>query len=132
MGDAVGRLGAPIKPMLDLEERLQSYATPHGAVMFGHYTNPPPDDGLRGVSPDDAAGAAAVRLCRGHLFEPLLATGRESRHRACQERCTEPPALAEPADTAARTKHQLATRAGRGVCRSRKQTVEPVFGIIKR
>ena len=48
VGDAVGRLGAPIYPMLDLEERLQSYTTPDGVVMSGHYTGPPPDDGRSG------------------------------------------------------------------------------------
>jgi len=48
VGDAVGRLGAPIYPMLELEARLQSYTTPDGVVISGHYTGPPPDDGRSG------------------------------------------------------------------------------------
>jgi multidrug efflux pump subunit AcrB len=48
VGDAVGRLGAPIYPMLDLDDMLVDYATPDGVVMSGGYTGPPPDDGRSG------------------------------------------------------------------------------------
>ena len=64
-------------------------------------------------------------------LEPLLAPGRESHHRPWQERFTEPAPLAAPTDAVARIKHQLKTRAGRARYGLRKQTVEPVFGILK-
>ena len=39
--------------------------------------------------------------------------------------------MAEPNDAVADMKHRLKTRAGRADYGLRKQTVEPVFGIIK-
>jgi multidrug efflux pump subunit AcrB len=45
VGDAVGRLGAPIYPMLDIETRLESYTPPDGGELTGYWTGPPPDDG---------------------------------------------------------------------------------------
>ena len=74
---------------------------------------------------------ANVTACIDAAIEPLLAAGRESHHLSWQERFGEPPPLAESADVVAQMKHRLATRAGRAVYGLRKQTVEPVFGIIK-
>ena len=48
VGDAVGRLGAPIYPMLAVEERLRDYVTPDGQTLSGTMTGPPPDNGLSG------------------------------------------------------------------------------------
>ena len=48
VGDAVGRLGAPIYPMIALDEELQGYTTPDGVTLSGHYTGAPPDNGLSG------------------------------------------------------------------------------------
>ncbi|MET0091020.1 MAG: efflux RND transporter permease subunit, partial [Candidatus Thiodiazotropha sp.] len=45
VGDAVGRLGAPIYPMLKVDERLENYTTPDGVVMSGTLTGPPEDNG---------------------------------------------------------------------------------------
>jgi multidrug efflux pump subunit AcrB len=45
VGDAVGRLGAPIYPMLKIEDALKSYKTPDGVTMSGYFTGPPPDTG---------------------------------------------------------------------------------------
>ena len=70
---------------------------------------------------------ACVQAC----IEPLLAPGRESHHLPWQERFTEPATLDEPGDAVEQMKHRLKTRAGRARYRLRKQTVEPVFGIIK-
>jgi DDE family transposase len=47
------------------------------------------------------------------------------------QRFSEPPPLCEPADAVERMRHRLKTRAGRGSYGKRKQTVEPVFGIIR-
>ncbi|MCB1875530.1 MAG: efflux RND transporter permease subunit [Chromatiales bacterium] len=50
VGDAVGRLGAPIYPMLKVEEALQapSMKTPDGVMLTGTMTGPPPDNGESG------------------------------------------------------------------------------------
>jgi multidrug efflux pump subunit AcrB len=45
VGDAVGRLGAPIYPMFKVEERLKDYRTPDGAVISGTLMGPPVDKG---------------------------------------------------------------------------------------
>ena len=75
--------------------------------------------------------AANVTLCIAAGIEPLLAAGRESHHLPWQERFTEPAPLADDATAVQRMKHALKTRAGRALYGLRKQTVEPVFGIIK-
>ncbi len=75
--------------------------------------------------------AANVTACVNVGIEPLLASGREAHHPSWQTRFSEPPPLAAPADPIARMKHRLLTRAGRAWYALRKQTVEPVFGIIK-
>ena len=64
-------------------------------------------------------------------IEPLLAAGRDSHHPHWEDRFTEPPPLNEPASAVDRMKHRLKTRKGRKLYGLRKQTVEPVFGIIK-
>lgn len=74
---------------------------------------------------------ANVTTCIEAAIEPLLAAGRESHHRSWQERFAEPAPLPDDADPLAQMKHQLKTRAGRALYGLRKQTVEPVFGIIK-
>jgi multidrug efflux pump subunit AcrB len=49
VGDAVGRLGAPLYPMLAMEDRLKGYTTPDGVVMSGTmFSGAPPDDGRSG------------------------------------------------------------------------------------
>jgi multidrug efflux pump subunit AcrB len=48
VGDAVGRLGAPIYPMLEVEEAIADYTAPDGVPLEGYYTGPPPDDGRSG------------------------------------------------------------------------------------
>ena len=48
-----------------------------------------------------------------------------------RERHSEPPALPENARPLQAMAHRLKTKAGRALYALRKQTVEPVFGIIK-
>ncbi len=48
VGDAVGRLGAPIYPMSKIDAALQDYTTPDGQVLSGTMTGPPPANGLSG------------------------------------------------------------------------------------
>ncbi|MGH8513402.1 MAG: IS1182 family transposase, partial [Gammaproteobacteria bacterium] len=74
---------------------------------------------------------ANVATCVEADIDPLIAAGRESHHLPWQERFGEPPPLCEPADAVDRMRHRLKTRAGRASYGKRKQTVEPVFGILK-
>jgi multidrug efflux pump subunit AcrB len=46
VGDAVGRLGAPIYPMLVVDEKLANYTTPDGQTLSGTMTGPPENTGL--------------------------------------------------------------------------------------
>jgi len=75
--------------------------------------------------------AANVDTCHSADIAPLIAVGREGHHPAWRERFEEPPPLAESANRVEQMKHTLKTRAGRAAYALRKQTVEPVFGIIK-
>ncbi len=45
VGDAVGRLGAPIYPMMAIDEKLQDYTTPDGEVLSGAMMGKPEDNG---------------------------------------------------------------------------------------
>ena len=75
--------------------------------------------------------AANVTACAEAKIAPLVAPGREGHHLAWQERFAEaPPAPAEPTPLQAMG-HRLATPEGRQAFALRKQTPEPVFGIIK-
>jgi len=75
--------------------------------------------------------ATNVESCIEAKIEPLLAAGRDGHHPHWEDRFTEPPPLVEPASAVDRMKHRLKTRKGRARYALRKQTVEPVFGIIK-
>jgi multidrug efflux pump subunit AcrB len=49
VGDAVGKLGAPLYPMLEVERRLKDYSTPDGLVLSGTmFSGAPPDNGKSG------------------------------------------------------------------------------------
>jgi transposase len=75
--------------------------------------------------------ATNVEHCVAAKIEPLLAAGRNRHHPHWEDRFTEPPPLVEPASAVERMKHRLHTGTGRQLYGLRKQTVEPVFGIIK-
>ncbi|MDD5469173.1 MAG: IS1182 family transposase, partial [Anaerolineales bacterium] len=72
-----------------------------------------------------------VATCVAADIEPLIAVKRDEHHPGWRERFTEPAPLADDASPVETMKHQLKTRAGRAAYALRKQTVEPVFGIIK-
>ena len=75
---------------------------------------------------------ANVTACNDAGVEPLLALKRQSHHMPVLERFA--PDVAEPqtTDPLVQMAHRLSTQAGRALYGLRKQTVEPVFGIIKR
>ncbi len=72
-----------------------------------------------------------VESCVGAKITPLIAVKRDQHHPQWRDRFTEPGALAEDASSVDAMKHALKTKDGRAAYALRKQTVEPVFGIIK-
>jgi transposase len=75
--------------------------------------------------------AGNVERCQEAAIEPLLATGREAHHPHWQERFAEPEPLGQGATAMQAMAHRVQTQAGKKLYALRKQTVEPVFGIIK-
>ena len=75
--------------------------------------------------------AANVDIANAAGIEPLIAASREHHHPSPMERFTEPPPLPEGATPVQKMAHKLKTIAGKKLYAMRKQTVEPVFGIIK-
>jgi hypothetical protein len=75
---------------------------------------------------------ANVSACLAAGLEPLLAIKRESHHVPVLERFAADQPPPQTSDPVAGMIHSLGTQAGRALYKMRKQTVEPVFGIIKR
>lgn len=76
--------------------------------------------------------AANVRACEAHDIVPMLSMKRESHHLPLLERFAADAPAPQSDDSVHRMAHRLTTKAGRALYGLRKQTVEPVFGIIKR
>jgi len=75
---------------------------------------------------------ANVERCVAARLEPLIAPGREKHHPGWRQRFALAPAAPPSSATALqRMVHRLKTPAGRKLYALRKQTPEPVFGIIK-
>jgi transposase len=72
-----------------------------------------------------------VGTCLEAGIEPLIATGRDAHHPHWSERFGEPEPMPEAASPVQKMKHTMKTSAGKKKYGLRKQTVEPVFGIIK-
>jgi len=72
-----------------------------------------------------------IQACAAANIEPLIAPARDPHHPGWRERHTEPAALPDNPTPAQAMAHRLKTKAGRALYALRKQTVEPVFGIIK-
>ena len=72
-----------------------------------------------------------VKACEEAKIEPLLAVARQDHHPHWRARFTEPVPLPEDATAMQAMTHRLSTIAGKAAYAIRKQTVEPVFGIIK-
>lgn len=82
----------------------------------------------------EAAVAAAEQSCEGRPAPKIYAaSGRQPHGRSVAqlEARADPPAPGAHASAKERMAHRLATRAGRKLYAQRKQTIEPVFGIIK-
>ena len=75
--------------------------------------------------------AANVAACTAAGIDPLIAMGRQPHHPPVSELfCDDPLAPENPTPVEAMA-HRLKTREGRDLYALRKQTPEPVFGIIK-
>lgn len=75
---------------------------------------------------------ANVESCEAAGIEPVIAMAREHHHIGWQERYAAAPAAPPPDATAMqRMAHRLKTPEGKKLYGLRKQTPEPVFGIIK-
>jgi transposase len=75
---------------------------------------------------------ANVIACNEAGIEPLLALKRQEHHEPLMERFAPDGPAPQSDDPLVEMAHRLGTRAGRALYGLRKQTVEPVFGIIKR
>ena len=72
-----------------------------------------------------------VNACAAAGIEPVIAMGREAHHPTLAERFAEDPAAPENPTPIEAMRHRLQTKAGKKRYALRKQTPEPVFGIIK-
>jgi IS5 family transposase len=75
--------------------------------------------------------ASNIAACEQTGIDPHIAVAREDHHPGWRERFTEPMPLEADATPQATMAHKLKTQAGKKQYALRKQTVEPVFGIIK-
>ena len=75
---------------------------------------------------------ANVEHCAGAKIEPLIAMGREQHYRSWKQRFAAAPKAPPPSATPLqKMAYRLKTPHGRKLYALRKQTPEPVFGIIK-
>jgi hypothetical protein len=75
--------------------------------------------------------AANVSACVAAEIEPLIAMGRQPHYPPLSERFAEAPEAPENPTPVEAMAHRLQTPAGRKLYALRKQTPEPVFGIVK-
>jgi transposase len=75
--------------------------------------------------------AGNVDACEKAGIEPVIAMGRQPHHPPLSERFARTPAAPRNPTPVEAMAHRLKTAAGRALYALRKQTPEPVFGIIK-
>jgi len=72
-----------------------------------------------------------ITACEAAGINPVIAVARDEHHPDWRQRHSEPAPLPANATPVQALSHRLKTKAGRALYALRKQTVEPVFGIIK-
>jgi hypothetical protein len=72
-----------------------------------------------------------VNACAAQGIEPVIAMGREAHHPSLAERFVEEPSPPKDPTPVEAMGHPLQTKEGKKRYALRKQTPEPVFGIIK-
>jgi len=104
-----------VKPMLEVlaRQREQLGEASHFVADTGYFS------------------AANVQACEQAGLVPLIAMKRDQHHQPVWERFAEPPPVPHGADAVTTMAHRLKTGNGRDIYALRKQTIEPVFGIIK-
>jgi transposase len=75
--------------------------------------------------------AGNVNACAAAGIEPVIAIGREAHHPSLDERFAAPPPPPQDPTPLEAMDHRLKTSEGKKRYALRKQTPEPVFGIIK-
>jgi transposase len=75
--------------------------------------------------------AGNVAACEAAGIEPMIAMGRQPHHPPLAERFADAPPAPESPTPVEAMAHRLKTPEGRKLYALRKQTPEPVFGIIK-
>jgi transposase len=75
--------------------------------------------------------AANVTACLAARVEPLIAASRQPHHPSLRERFAAEPAPPDDPTPVEAMAHRLRTAQGKALYGLRKQTPEPVFGIIK-
>jgi transposase len=75
--------------------------------------------------------APNVEACEEAGIEPMIAMGRQPHHPPLAERFEKAPAAPENPTPVEAMAHRLKTLQGRALYALRKQTPEPVFGVIK-
>ena len=75
--------------------------------------------------------ASNVNVCAAAGIDPLIAMGRQAHHPSLAERFAEPPLPPGDPTPLETMDYRLKTPAGKKLYALRKQTPEPVFGIIK-
>ena len=75
--------------------------------------------------------AGNVEACQKAGVEPVIAMGRQPHHPPLSERFEKTPDAPKDPTTVEAMAHKLKTPEGRALYALRKQTPEPVFGIIK-
>ena len=74
---------------------------------------------------------ANVALCTAGRSTPMIALGLQSHHPSLRERFAAAPAAPDNPTPLEAMAHRLLTPVGKRLDALRKQTPEPVFGIIK-
>jgi len=72
-----------------------------------------------------------VLLSEKQGFMPIISTSREVHNSYLKDILENKPPGETPCSTLERMKHKLKSKEGKEIYKKRKQTVEPVFGIIK-
>ncbi len=74
---------------------------------------------------------ANVQACQAAGIEPLIALGRAAHHPGLGERFAAAPSAPDDPSPVEAMAYRLRTPQGRALYALRKQTPEPVFGVIK-
>jgi len=107
-----------VEPMLQSLQQLQAKAPQLGTV-----------ESL--IADTGYCSEKNITACEQAGVDPLMAVARQEHHPHWSARHSEPAPLQGNPSKVQRMAHRLKTKAGAARYAVRKQTVEPVFGIIK-